>query len=76
MGDFNYSDINLRTETTPANVNNVATKFMECLRDCFLYQHVKDPTHYRGCQKPNTLHLIITNEEGMVDKIELNAPIG
>ena len=44
MGDFNYSDINWRTETTPADVNNVATKFMECLRDCFLYQHVKDPT--------------------------------
>ncbi len=76
MGDFNYSDINWRTETTPADVNHVASKFMECLRDCFLYQHVKDPTHYRGSQKPNTLDLLITNEEGMVDNIELNAPIG
>ena len=66
MGDFNYSDINWRTETTPADVNNNATKFVECLRDCFLYRHVKDLTHYRGNQKLNTLDLLITNEEGMI----------
>lgn len=76
MGDFNYPDINWRTETIPPDVNNMATKFMECLRDCFLYQHVKDPTHYRGSQNPNTLDLLITNEEGMIDNITLNAPIG
>ena len=42
MGDFNYCDINWRTETTPADVNNVATKFMEFLI-VLLYQHVKNP---------------------------------
>ena len=45
-GDFNYPEINWIEETTPASPTNPATVFMECLRDCFLYQHVKLPTRY------------------------------
>ena len=45
-------------------------------QDVVLYQHVKDPKHYRGNQKPNTLDLLVINEEGMIDNIEFNAPIG
>ena len=57
-------------------MNHPATAFMECLRDCSLFQHIRDPTHYRGSQTPSTLDLIISNEEGMVDGIELTALIG
>ena len=75
MGDFNYSDINWRLDITPADLNHPSTMFRECLRDNFLFQHVYDPTHFRGSQTPNTLDLIVTNEEGMINKLELAAPI-
>ena len=42
----------------------------------YLYQHITDPTHYRASQRPNTLDLVITNEEGMVDNVALRAPVG
>ena len=40
--------------------------FLECLRDSFLYQHVKEPTWYRFQNIPSILDLIFTNEESMV----------
>jgi len=76
MGDFNFSEIDWKNETTPANLNNPSTRFMECLRDCYLHQHISEPTHFRGNQRPNTLDLILTNEEGMVGNINLQSPIG
>ena len=39
-GDFNLPDINLELESSPNSPTNLGTIFMECYRDCFLYQHV------------------------------------
>ena len=39
-------------------------------------QHVTEPTHYRGNCTPNTLDLILTNKEGMVENIKYMAPVG
>ena len=35
-----------------------------------------EPTHYRGNCTPNTLDLILTNEEGMMENIKYVAPVG
>ena len=45
-------------------------------RDCFLCQHVKSPTRYRDGERPNTLGLIMTNEENMIDSVTQSAPLG
>ena len=66
IGDFNYSEINWKAGTTPNAITNPATAFVETLRDLYLYQHITDPTHYRANQRPNTLDLVITNEEGIL----------
>ena len=76
VGDFNDSEINWKAGTTPNAITNPATAFVETLRDLYLYQHITDPTHYRANQRPNTLDLVITNEEGMVDNVALRAPVG
>ena len=76
MGDFNYGDINWANGTTPSQLTNPATAFAETLRDLYYHQHITDPTHYRADQHPNTLDLIIANEEGMADNIVLSAPVG
>ena len=77
IGGFNYPEINWLAETSPPDIHHPATVFMECLRDTYLIQHVTDPTHYRGDQRPNTLDLILTNEEGMISNIKSQTvPLG
>jgi len=76
MGDFNYGEINWKNGTSPNALTNPATTFVKTLRDLYRHQHITDPTHYRADQHPNILDLVITNEEGMVDNLALNAPVG
>ena len=72
-GDFNYPGINWEKETS---TNKKEKEFIETSRDCFLHQNVLHPTHFRPEQQSNTLDLIFTNEEGMISKVEHNAPLG
>lgn len=70
VGDFNYKEINWNTQNSTAGVNHPATKFLETIRDHFLYQHVLEPTRYSDNNQRSTLDLILTNEEGMVENLE------
>ena len=73
-GDFNFPDIDWVNELSPPEVQ--ASNFMEAIRESFLSQHVKVPTHYRSDQNPNILDLIFTSEESMIDSIRHEAPLG
>jgi hypothetical protein len=63
MGDFNhpYIDWQLLQAATPGS------EFLELTQDCFLTQHVQQPTHIQG----NILDLILTSEPDMVEEIEV-----
>ena len=50
--------------------------FVECFKDNYLYQHVFEPTHRRPGQREDTLELILTNEEQMINNLEHKAPLG
>ena len=76
FGDLNNPSLNWRENTSPPDSNHPSTIFMEAVRESFLTQHVTEPTHYRGNNTPNTLDLIFTNEEGMIEKLKYLAPIG
>ena len=41
MGDFNFKEVNWNECTTTVGEDHIATLFLECVRDTFLYQHVK-----------------------------------
>jgi len=75
MGDFSYGEINWKNGTSPNELTKRATPFVETLRDLYLHQHITEPTHYRADQHLNALDLIITNEEGMIHNLALNAPV-
>lgn len=75
-GDFNMPEIDWEKETTSTSEQHVAYTFLECTKDCYLVQHVREPTHYRGDQKSNVLDLIFTNEEDMISDLKHEAPIG
>ena len=73
MGDFNFKELNWNKYTTTVGENQLATLFLECVRDTFLYQNVKQPTGFREDQAPSTLDLIFTNEESMLDNLKVSA---
>ena len=76
MGDFNLRQINWETETSNVNGNHLDTKFLEAVRDNFVFQHEKEATRMRDNQQELTLDLILTNEENMIDRIKYLPPLG
>jgi hypothetical protein len=68
MGDFNYPDIDwsgLQAKTPDSQL------FVETLDDCFVTQHVVEPT--RQC---HVLDLVITREPAMIDVVNVLEPFG
>ena len=77
FGDFNLPSINWENYSCPGtDSNNINFKFIECIRDCYLFQHITEPTRQRGNDSPSTLDLLFTNEQHMVSHIEYHAPLG
>ena len=76
LGDFNYPNIDWDNVCPAAGANKPTTEFVKTIHDTYLFQHIRDPTHFRGLQQSNILDLILTNENDMVEKTELNAPLG
>ena len=76
VGDFNYREINWIDNSTTVSENHPATKFLECIRDGYLYQHVKEPTRVRENNEPSTLDCVLTNEENMVENINYDPGLG
>ena len=76
MGDFNYKHINWETWSTSKSNDSVEEKFLEALKDSFLFQHVTQPTRHRGSDEPSILDLVLTNEEMQISNIEYESPLG
>ena len=76
MGDFNLGEINWRMDNSHTNENHIASQFLECIRDCFLYQHVKENTRYRAGSEPSLLDLLLTNEENMINSVSYMPGLG
>jgi endonuclease/exonuclease/phosphatase (EEP) superfamily protein YafD len=61
-GDFNHPSINWST----FECDNEGEDFLDCVNDCFWFQHVLEPT--RG---ENVLDLVFSSEEEMVQDVEV-----
>ena len=72
--DFNYKEINWFNDYAPPEKEHL-THFIESLQ-CYLYQHVTEPTRHRKDETPSLLHLVLTSEEGMVQEIQYLPPLG
>ena len=55
---------------------DVTHQFLEVLNDCFLTQHVTQPTRFRPGETPHILDLILTNEDGMIKNIVHESGLG
>ena len=70
LGDFNIKGIDWNNISSTENETHTSTLFLKCLRDSFLYQHVKEPKRYMSKNVPSILDLILTNDESMVSNLQ------
>jgi len=71
MADFNYPGIDWSLNSTSTFVNSGTADFLQTVDDCFLVQHVLDPT--RG---DAVLDLIFTKGPDLVSDIKILHPLG
>ena len=75
IGDFNYRNINWSSWTTSHSVDSTEAKFIEAVRDSYLYQHVEHPTRRRGNDDPSRLDLLFTEEAMQITKLLHHSPL-
>ena len=51
-------------------------KFIEKLRDCYLIQHITEPTRGKGTTEPSFLDLVINSEDSEIVFIETASALG
>ena len=76
LGDFNFREIDWTSQTKSTSENHITTRFLEAVRDSFLIQHVCESTRFRATDVPSLIDLVFTNEEGMIDCVDHNPPLG
>ena len=60
---------------SPAPVGHHSHTFIDTLNDCFLFQHVTQPTRYQHGDTPSVLDLVLSIEEGMVKNLRYSADL-
>ena len=75
MGDFNVPKIDWEDRDLIAGAKPIESLMLDTINDCFLHQHVREPTRWRNNQA-STLDLVFTKEEEDVRNIEVMPPVG
>lgn len=76
VGDFNFPTINWENWTTPHVEESKEERFLDSLRDSFLFQNVSEPTRCRGMDDPSLIDLILTSEDNQITDLEYVSPLG
>ena len=61
---------------TPHNKENCAAKFLTVTQNCFLHQHVNNPTHVRPNQIPTLTDLCFTSDDQAINNMSFLSPLG
>ena len=64
--DFNVPEIDWDNTYSSEPEWHHSHMLLSCIQDCFLTQHVCNPTRFRPGQVPSILNLLLTNEEDMI----------
>ena len=79
VGDFNLNKITWSPdpELPPLLAEDSAEhKFVECIRDTFMHQHITEPTRYREGNRPTCDDLLFSSYENNVSDVTHEAPLG
>ena len=61
---------------TPHNKENCTAKFLTVTQNCFLHQHVNNPTHVRPNQIPTLTDLCFTSDDQAINNMSFLSPLG
>ena len=56
--------------------DDLLSSFITTIQECFLHQHVTEPTRFRFGKEPSLLDLILCNEKGMVYNLAYHPGLG
>ena len=76
LGDFNFRDINWSSGSTHLGEHSLEARFIEAVRDSYLYQHITEPTRRRGNDNPSLIDLVFSDEEMQISDIQHHSPLG
>ena len=76
IGDFNHKEIKWNQYCVEGSENFQAAKYFDVTQDLYLFQHVCDATRVRTGQRPSDIDLVLTNEQFMVDEVQIYSPLG
>ena len=76
MCDFNLPKIDWTTYQIKSDTESQETQFLECVRDCFLYQKCTEPTRIRINNEASLLYLILLCNEQAINCIDYESPLG
>ena len=74
MGDFNYWDIDWEHWLSETSEDHRSHRFIEAVRESFLYQHVYFNIRFRDNQRPSMLDLVFSSDELLVCNLEQLSP--
>ena len=72
-GNFNHKNVDWCNEYAE---QEYLVDFINTLQECFLYQHVTEPTHHRENTTSYLLDLVLSSEEVMVKELSYHPPLG
>ena len=76
FGDFNFPQIDWSTEMSKVSKDHIASKFLKTTKDTHFIQHQITPTRQRDGQRSNTLDLVFTDSEHLLQELKTEAPLG
>ena len=76
VGDFNSPEINWESWSVSSSETHPSFKFIECLRDNFLFQHVHSNTRHRFGQEPSCLDLVLSDKEEIIENLKIGGKLG
>jgi len=76
VGDFNMKDIDWIKNISGEGPSHFSQQLLACTQECFMFQHVTNPTRSRLGNISSTLNLIFSNEEAIVQDLVYSAPLG
>ena len=71
IGDFNYPDIDWITHTVKPGATAETSRFLECLEENFVTQHVTEPTRSKA-----VLDLVMTRDPDLISSLNVIEPLG
>ena len=76
VGDFNFKEIDWRTNRVHCTPTHPASLMYDKLNDLFLKQVVTEPTRYREGETQNLLDWVLTNNPDRIENLQCGPPLG